>query len=220
MFNKLIHKLFGVRLISSQSGEDLIIDSFCPTKIDGFYVEVGANHPVKHSNTFLFYAKGWHGVTIEPNPSNKWLFRLVRPRDTHVVAGIGQSKKEMNFFVFQPNTLSTFDQKSAKEYQKMGHPIIDVKSVPIIPLSEILEQHVGDHPINILSVDTEGFDLEVLESNNWVRFRPRFIILETLEYRANGQGQKLNDIYDPYLDNIGYIKVADTHINTIYEKSY
>ena len=34
--------------------------------------------------------------------------------------------------------------------------------------------------IDFLSVDTEGFDLTVLHSNNWQKYRPRFILVETL----------------------------------------
>ena len=54
MINKILFKLLGVRLISSQCGEDLIIESLMPFKKDGFYIDIGANHPIKYSNKFLF----------------------------------------------------------------------------------------------------------------------------------------------------------------------
>jgi hypothetical protein len=92
--------------------------------------------------------------------------------------------------------------------------------IPIIPLKKILEKHAGQKEIDILSVDTEGYDLEVLESNDWQKFRPRFLIIETLEYKNDGTGKKLNDIFDTYTEKIGYKKIADTYINTIYEKTY
>ena len=71
-----------------------------------------------------------------------------------------------------------------------------------------------------MSIDTEGYDIEVLKSNDWKKFRPHFIILETLEYREKNTGKKLNDICDKYMSEVGYSKIADTYINTIYEKIY
>ena len=58
--------------------------------------------------------------------------------------------------------------------------------------------------------------MQVLESNDWTKHRPGFLILETLEYKKNGFGKKLNTIYDPYFEKIKYYKYADTYINTIY----
>ena len=62
--------------------------------------------------------------------------------------------------------------------------------------------------------------MEVLKSNDWKKFRPHFIILETMEYRKDDEGKKLNNIFDPYMQELGYKKVADTYVNTIYEKNY
>ncbi len=218
MFNKILHKLFGVRLISSQCGEDLIIESMLPAKKDGFFVDVGANHPIKYSNTFLFYCKGWRGLNIEPDPSRLPWFKLFRHRDINLNIGVGLESGELIFNVFNENTLSTFDEASAKEFEKIGHKINKKIVVPIRPLKTILEQYAANQEIDLLSIDTEGFDLLVLKSNDWDKFRPTFVILETLEYRAGDTGKKLNDIFDPYMAEIGYGKVADTHINTIYKK--
>jgi FkbM family methyltransferase len=219
MINKILHKLFGVRVISSQCGEDLIIESFFPAKKDGLYVDVGAHHPIKFSNTLLFYNKGWRGINIEPDPSKKWLFKIFRFRDINLNMGVGPEKTELDFYSFKTSTLSTFDKKAAEEYQKMGHKVSKVFKIEVLPLKDVFAQHVGDGEVDILSVDVEGYDMEVLKSNDWKKYRPRFIILETLEYRALGEGKKLNGIYDEYMKEIGYRKVADTYINTIYEKN-
>jgi FkbM family methyltransferase len=134
--------------------------------------------------------------------------------------GIGKEKSEMEFYVFNPSIFSTFNKDSADEYKKAGHIITSTVKVPILPLKDILEKYADKKEIDIMSVDTEGYDMEALNSNDWKKFRPRFIILETLEYREGNVGKKLNDTYDKYMEGIGYKKVADTYINTIYEKSY
>jgi FkbM family methyltransferase len=218
MLNKILLKIFGLRLISSQTGEDLIIESLLPNKEDGFYVDIGANHPIKFNNTLLFYKKGWTGINIEPNHSRMWLFKLLRKRDTNLNVGIGKTDSVMNFHIFKESTLSTFDDNAADKYIKMGHSLDKTIRIPILPLKDILEKHAANKEIDVMSIDTEGFDMEVLESNDWNKFRPRFLIIETLEYDKNEGGKKLNDIFDPYLEKIGYKKFAETYINTIYEK--
>jgi len=220
LLNKILFKLFGVRLISSQCGEDLIIESFLPFKKDGFFVDIGAHHPVKYSNTFLFHNKGWTGINIEPNPKKKGLFNFFRNKDINLNIGIGPVKSEMDFYVFDESTLSTFDENSVKEFKKIGHIVTDIIKVPVLPLKEVLEKYANNKEIDLMSVDTEGYDIEVLKSNDWKKFRPHFIIIETLEYREGNTGKKLNNTYDKYMEEIGYNKIADTHINTIYEKSY
>jgi len=218
MINKILFKLFGLRLISSQGGEDLIIESLLPFKRDGFYVDIGANHPIRYSNTLLFKNKGWQGINIEPNPERMRLFKLLRRRDINLNIGIGPAAATLDFYVFNEHTLSTFDSRSAEEFQKIGHQVKKIIKVPVAPLKDILEKYCPDREIDLFSIDTEGYDLEVLKSNDWHKFRPRFIILETLEYRQNGEEKKLNDIFDPFLAAVGYKSIADTYINTIYEK--
>jgi len=213
-----MHKIFGVRLISSQCGEDLIIEQRIPFKKDGLYVDVGANHPIKYSNTFLFKMKGWSGVNIEPNPFRVKLFNIFRRRDINLNIGVGAEESEMDFYVFDEHTLSTFDTNSVDEFKKMGHKVKKIVKVNVLPLKSVLEKCCSDKQIDILSIDTEGYDLEVLKSNDWNKFRPRFVIVETLEYRKDGKGKKLNDIFDPFMSNVNYKKMADTYINTIYEK--
>jgi FkbM family methyltransferase len=220
MLNKILLKLLGVRLISSQYGEDLIIESLLPHKKDGFYIDIGANHPIKYNNTLLFYKKGWQGINIEPNPSRLWLFKLLRKRDINLNLGIGKENSAMDFYIFKESTLSTFDKAASDEYQKMGHDLKKIIKIMITPLKDVLEKYAKQKEIDILSVDTEGFDMEVLQSNDWQKFRPRFLIIETLEYKKDGTGKKLNDIFDPYTESFGYKKIADTYINTIYEKTY
>lgn len=218
MLNKILFKLFGVRLISSQCGEDLIIETLLPFKKEGFYIDVGANHPIKYNNTFLFKNKGWWGINIEPNPKRMKLFKMLRRGDINLNVGIGQTESELDFYVFDEHTLSTFDTNSVEEFKKIGHKVIEVIKVPIVPLKNILEKYCAKQEIDLLSIDTEGYDLEVLKSNDWNKFRPRFIIIETLEYRKEGEGKKLNNIYDSFMLEVGYNKIADTYINTIYEK--
>ena len=50
----------------SQEGEDMVLARYLEGQKNGFYVDVGAHHPFRFSNTYHFYLKGWHGVNIDP----------------------------------------------------------------------------------------------------------------------------------------------------------
>jgi hypothetical protein len=59
--------------------------------------------------------------------------------------------------------------------------------------------------------------MEVLKTNNWDKYKPEYIVLETLEYKTDNTAKKTNSTFDEYLFERGYEKLADTYINTIYK---
>ncbi len=200
----------------SQTGEDLILDFFLKGKKSGFYMDIGAYHPVSLSNTYRFYKRGWKGINIEPNHNKFHLFEKQRTRDMNLNVGIGPHEASAPLFIFDADTLSTFSREAAENYKSIGHSIVETKEVELMPLKKIFEKYAKDEKIDFLSVDTEGYDLEVLKTNDWELYRPSLIVLETVEYGKELLGKKLNDTYDPFMEAIGYKKIADTYINTIY----
>ncbi|MEJ0001579.1 MAG: FkbM family methyltransferase [bacterium] len=199
----------------SQSGEDLLLDSFLSHKRKGFYVDVGAYDPVYLSNTYKFYKRGWRGIQIEPNPKRIAWFKKRRPGTINLNVGIGE-KSTSKFFIFDADALSTFSAEEAAKAKSFGHEVLDTITVDILPLKEVFDAYAKDTVIDFMSVDTEGYDLEVLKTNDWTQYRPQFIVLETVEYDRNKYGKKENAVYDKFMSEINYEKVADTYINTIY----
>src|SRR5258707_14806959 len=79
----------GPTVSYAQRFEDLYLMRCFAAGSEGFYIDIGAGHPVYDNVSFAFYLKGWHGITVEPNP---WLARLSRgvpPRDRHAEALVG-----------------------------------------------------------------------------------------------------------------------------------
>lgn len=200
----------------SQVGEDLILNFLLKNKKNGFYIDVGANDPKRFNNTYFFYKKGWRGINIEPNKKKIKFFNFWRSRDLNLNFGVGTNKGEMTFYNFKEDTLSTFSKLVADDYVGMGHKILNVEKVQILSLKEIFDKFLKEIKIDFLSVDTEGNDLDVLKSNDWSKYRPEFLIVETLEYKKDDSAKKLNVTYDDYLKSINYEKIAETYINTIY----
>jgi len=52
----------------AQNFEDVILERIFKDKESGFYVDIGACHPVYDSVTYHFYLKGWSGINVEPQP--------------------------------------------------------------------------------------------------------------------------------------------------------
>ena len=76
----------------SQRFEDLYLGCCFPDKRDGFYIDIGAGHPVYDNVSFASYLRGWRGIAVEPNP---WLSQLahgVRPRDKNIQALVSAIK--------------------------------------------------------------------------------------------------------------------------------
>lgn len=77
----------------SQEGEDLILKRFFSNKEKGFYIDIGAHHPKRFSNTYLFYSKGWNGINIDAMPGSMRLFNQIRKRDLNLEVPIAKKRK-------------------------------------------------------------------------------------------------------------------------------
>ena len=75
----------------SLQGEDMVLKELFADKNQGFYVDVGAHHPFRFSNTYLFYKKGWRGINIDAMPRSMELFDKFRPRDINIECGVASN---------------------------------------------------------------------------------------------------------------------------------
>ena len=203
----------------SQQGEDLIIDKLLGYKKSGFYVDVGANNPNHFSNTKRFYKKGWRGINIEPDLNNFQKFKDQRKRDINLNCGIATTNSKLTFYKFFPDTLSTFSKSEANKYKKQGYKLQEKKDVEVQPLSDVLSQYCKKGNIDFFSVDTEGFDLDVLKSNDWNKFKPKLICIESVSHDLNNINNKKKDDHELFLCNVGYKKIYDNGLNSIFAKN-
>ncbi len=195
----------------SQTGEDAVLRNFLRNRKSGIYVDVGANHPIRYSNTYYWYLRGWRGINIEPMIGSKALFDKYRPQDINLEIAVGK-RGTSTLFVFKETCFNTMDACLAEKLIKDNiSPLIEKRSVDKIPLKEILASHLGEDSIDFLSVDAEGLDTEILASNDWDRFRPCYVIAE----------RHMNDPFRPtdpgiILGSYGYVLVAQTEFSCLY----
>ncbi len=163
----------------SQYREDMVIGTLFSHKRQGLYVDVGANDPDIFSNTKLFYNKGWGGINVEPDTNLHTKLCTRRDRDINLNVGAGPEPGLMTFYRMSADTLSSFNKEAAIQAGKLyGATLISEEPIPVMKLADILAENLKGREIDFLSVDAEGYDLAVLKSNDWVRYRPSVIIVE------------------------------------------
>ncbi len=166
----------------SQEGEDLVLKRIFENRMDGFYVDVGAHHPMRFSNTYIFYNNGWKGINIDAMPGSMELFRRFRPRDVNVEVPVSDVRGVATYYAFNEPALNGFSKElSESRNGRKGNRIVFQKDIETKTLAEILDAHLPkDQMIDFLSIDVEGLDLEVLRSNNWEKYKPEVVLVEVL----------------------------------------
>lgn len=183
----------------AQHKEDLVLCELLRAHLfDGYYVDVGANHPSKLSNTYKLYVQGMRGITVEPNEIFSALHRRYRPEDVCISAGCGQTEGVACFYERSYHALSSVLETS-EFVSNCNSRVIACKSIPIITLAGLLRsvRLRGRSHFSLLSVDAEGFDIEVLRGNDWDSFRPLYVIAE-FESLASQKTLLL------YMETVGY----------------
>lgn len=165
----------------SQFGEDLLIQPLLQSEAQnkGIYVDIGAYHPVRWSNTFLFYLQGWRGVNVDANREAMEAFKSMRPDDTNLFSAVDVKTGTASYVRFQEGAWNnTWMTKEELSKTQIPSPILGVEEVPCIHINDLLNQHVQGRKIDLLTVDIEGPDLEVVYSIDFSRFSPLVIAAE------------------------------------------
>ncbi len=193
----------------SQEGEDIIINKYFSHKNNGFYVDVGAHHPFRYSNTYLLYKKGWNGINIDPTPGVKRLFDRTRKRDTNLELAIDKKSGKKVLFIFKDQALNTLSKTFANIIIKSGQSkLLNTISVKTQRLDNILDKYLKkEKQIDLLNIDVEGYEMNVLNSINWAKYRPNVIIIENI-YKT--------DELRKYLSDLNYLLYANTLSSNIY----
>lgn len=202
-----------VRGSYAQEGEDLILERIFGEQETGFYVDVGAHHPKRFSNTYRFYKRGWRGINIEPNPEMLSLFQRQRRRDINLCCGVANREGELVYYMFNEPALNSFDKTVSEQRPNDRYRMIGTRKIRVRPLAAILaEQLPAATPIDFMSVDVEGYDLEVLESNDWSKFRPACVLAEAIGFNLVNPGAEPIHVF---MESQGYELFAKT-FNTLF----
>jgi FkbM family methyltransferase len=203
----------------AQEGEDMMVNRFFEFQKKGVYVDVGAHHPFRFSNTCFFYRKGWSGINIDPLPEVVPLFKKYRKRDVNIQKGVSLKQEQLLYYSFNEPAYNTFSEAKANEYISagLGLPLLKKIKIDTLPLHMILDEHLpAGTAIDFLSIDTEGLEMEVLQSNNWEKYRPTIIIIEdhTVEIKKHFTSE-----LNIFMEQKNYVLVGKSHYSYIYKKN-
>lgn len=194
----------------AQEGEDLILRRIFEKRRGGFYVDIGSHHPFRFSNTYAFYRRGWRGLCVDPLPGSAARFKRWRPRDITLEVGVSQHASDLTYFMFNEAAVNTFSaEMAALRDGRNNWRILEQRRIATQPLAYLLDTHLPKPApeIDFMSVDVEGLDLEVLQSNDWQRHRPRIVIAECLNSAIS---QWRNDPVVRFMSECNYFPVAKT----------
>lgn len=205
----------------SQCYEDVIIESLLRARsiLHGLdlsnltYIEIGANHPVCTNSTYYLNEKyGMTGTLVEANPELAANLQKFRPMDTVIQAAVyDQDVKEIDFYISNENEISSVRQDFVNDW-KQGQVGLKKKiTVPTVRINDILS--TVDEVIALLSIDVEGFDINILRDTDFDIYRPILVQVEPSDsYIANSS----KDIIE-LMCLRDYKLVAATDVNLIFE---
>lgn len=215
-------------LCKAQFGEDRVLWRLFSHRPFGYFIEVGAYNGVDLSNTYFLEQMGWCGVLVEPIRELCEHAAAHRPRSRVIHAACGRpgSASVAPFTVALGKPFLSFlsaDDDHVARCRREGAELTTIE-VPVATLDDILLHERQHAPaalapwrpgrgwsIDLVSIDTEGCELDVLEGFNLDRFRPRVLVLEN--DRPAGQA------IEPYLASQGYRKIHRRKINDFYVRA-
>ncbi|WP_081712573.1 FkbM family methyltransferase [Flavobacterium limnosediminis] len=206
---RIIYQRYNISF--SKSGEDMQLKQLLKVNRKGVYVDIGCWDPVKASNSYYFHLRGWKGICIDPNPKMQELFAQKRKSDIFVNRAVGLGNEKLTYYMLEDSlsSMNTLDFNFIQHHQ-LEDKVVAKKEIQTVSLQSVLEQYIKDGElIDFLDVDVEGFDLEVLQSNDWERFRPKVILIET----NNFLNEDFNSDVSLYLMNKNYSLLSKTLIH-------
>jgi FkbM family methyltransferase len=197
----------------SQRFEDLYLGICFPDKRDGFYIDIGAGHPVYDNVSFAFYLRGWRGIAVEPNP---WLSQLAhgaRPRDRNIQSLVGATEGNAAFHLVNDyHGLSTMIADHARQAESEFGKASEALTMPVATLRALCEEHAPGS-FEFLKIDVEGAEDDVIRGGDWKRFRPKVVVVEALAPYSLAPAW---DSWEPVLTAHGYRYARFDSLNRYY----
>ena len=160
----------------SNWGIDMMADFFFRNKKEGIYIDIGCHHPLINNNTYPLYKRGWKGINIDIDYGAIDSFNFLRSKDTNIKIAVSDTTGEAELFFYHnraaKNTLSKEKGFDSKEIQK----------IKTSTLNKVIENSIyKDKKINFISIDVEGYELNVLKGFDFKKYKPDLVVLELIQ---------------------------------------
>ena len=160
----------------SNWGIDMMADFFFRHKTKGVFIDVGCHHPMINNNSYPLYKRGWNGINIDIDYSAIDSFNFLRSKDTNIEIAVSDTIGNSDLYFYHnraaKNTLSKEKGLDAKQ----------IRSIKTTTLNKIIEESIyKDQKINFLTIDVEGFELNVLRGFDFKKYKPELVVVELIQ---------------------------------------
>ncbi|CAI2415376.1 methyltransferase, FkbM family [Serratia ficaria] len=198
----------------AQNLEDVVLWKALKNVENGFYIDVGANDPIVDSVTRSFYNQGWRGVNIEPILGHFSELVADRPEDINLNCALNESAGELDIWECDIRGWATLDKDVAKAHEEDGYHG-QWHKVAVRTLADVCAEFQLEN-IHFLKVDVEGLEYSVLKGNDWNKYRPWVVVVESTF--PNTQIETHSETELLLLDN-GYLFAYADGLNRFYVSS-
>src|SRR5712691_3893642 len=172
----------------AQNFEDVMLARALESVERGFYIDIGAWHPDRHSVTRHFYELGWNGINVEPGRTYFSLLKRRRPRDLNLNLAVSSHLGPVRFHETPGSGVSGCDDTVLVEARRHRFATRTFE-IETTTLAALFERHV------------EGHEAVVLRSGNWDRFRPWIVVVESV----TAAREPVWKTFEPFLLDSGYL---------------
>jgi len=165
----------------------------------GFYIDIGAQHPVMDSVSKAFYERGWRGIHVEPNRAYAEMLRKDRPDELVIEAAVSDRHGFMAFYEIPETGLSTGDAAIADFHRSKEFQVIQ-RQVPLLTLDDVLAK-AGSRDIHWLKIDVEGFEKLVIKGWRNHAIKPWVLVIESTSPNSN---RDVSGDWENVVLNLGY----------------
>jgi FkbM family methyltransferase len=195
----------------AQNFEDVILRRALGHVKEGFYIDVGAQHPRIDSVSRSFYEAGWRGFHVEPVPQYIKLLQEDRPDERVFACALGVKEGQSEFFQIDETGLSTAIEAIAMEHVK--HDFDVKKNVVEQKNLKFLFDCVDKKNIHWLKIDVEGAEELVLRGWKQHPARPWIVVIESTKPLSEEPSFML---WEPLLRGRGYRMAYFDGLNRFY----
>ena len=191
----------------SQFGEDLLLQNFLGfLKTDVNYLDIGAYHPIKCSNTYLSYLKGGCGMAVEPNHAFKAEWIRHRHRDTFLNVAVSPSVDGRLFYNMHKNTPGLNFVSS----EPCDDKVFKSREIECVSMAALMRKYSSRFDkLDVVSIDCEGLDCELLKAFPFEQTRPKAIIIEDFD---GGDDSEIESFLRGHL----YVRWAQLRISKLF----
>ena len=161
----------------AQNFEDVMLWRALGHVTDGFYIDVGAQHPVDDSVSKAFYDHGWRGIHVEATTAYAAALRADRPDEMVFQSALSDKGGTMTFYEIPDTGLSTGDAGIADHHRAKNFRVVET-TVTCITLADVFAQLKG-REVHWLKIDVEGMEQKVLSGWSSAKDRPWIVVVES-----------------------------------------